>query len=1210
MRLKGGLSLKNVVEENKPTLVLDDTCLNQEDFSKSLIGKVKDFRSLTNLKVALDNEGFNNIKLKYMGGYWVMIEFQSEDSKEKFKTNVGTGSWFSQLQQASSSFHIDERVTWVNIEGMPLKVWNKNTFNRIVSKWGDIVHVDDQDKTCFQSKRICIKTKVVENIFESFKIIYKGKVFWVRAKEVSGWTPDFADDEEVEYDSDGEIKEDNLDDENAEIHEYANVEGKNDFEEVSKIIFWKVHSQAQKMNDLNTGSEDPFNIYDLLNKNKDTNNGGEKASDEWLHDIQDETIVSEVGKTCHVSNSKGDKEDKEESICSGHFEKVEVPRLGGGILCVWDPKMFSKINSTVSDYFVIIRGEWIPNGANAFNSFILAARLEEVPLGEQIRVWIKDKTENANKQKMTLKEELSDIDTLLDKGEANSDVLNKRDVICKSLQDIEKLASMKVAQKVKIKWAIEGDENSKYYHGIINKRRSQLTIHSILVDGTWIDFPSMGNMGRTNQSPGPDGFTFGFFRRYWNFLVKDVVQVVYYFFQHGTFPKGSLYKIIAKILANRLVVVLGDIVNEVQSAFTMIFKVDFKKAYDLVRWDYSDDVLKNFSFGERWCGWIQSCLRSLRGSIMMNDSPTNEFQFHRGLKQGDPLSSFLFILVMESLHILVQIVVDAGMFKACLSKWKMKTLSIRGRLTLLKSVLGCTPIYHLLLFKAPMKVLQKMESIRCHFFNGIDHNGKKPIWIKWNKFLASKEKGGLGVSSLYALNRALLFKWVSRFYTQRSSLWAKVIRGIHGEDGKLCKNIKQCHPTICLDIVHGIMLLKSQGSHLCSFIHKKMGNGLNISFWQDVWTEDSDFKSAYPRIYALESHKNITVAEKMSHENLGDSFYQTPRGGIEQDQFMKILASVEGIILVEMHDRWVWSKEGSGFFLVVSARRLIDDYCLLNVSTKTRSINVAPIKINVHAWKVKLDCLPTRLNISRRGMYIDFILCPSCGVAVESTSHVFFSCHIAREVFHKIPIVVLPKRSYIYMRFGLITFLGLLSVWILPRQVWTDQLGRVALLSGILFLMLGRYPAYGGSIKNTIVFYDLMGLPSIPPSYDGYSYLLFKLGLFQLIRKGLSVASTSTCLTFTVFQSERLCLTTTTPEQLTFGLKWFMKPLKYISVSVDEVILTFLLSLRFINLVFDEVRIVAVGIVSRRINWQQLATMEIVEGVLLFFITIFELARS
>ncbi|GJZ58056.1 RNA-directed DNA polymerase, eukaryota [Tanacetum coccineum] len=152
---------------------------------------------------------------------------------------------------------------------------------------------------------------------------------------------------------------------------------------------------------------------------------------------------------------------------------------------------------------------------------------------------------------------------------------------------------------------------------------------------------------------------------------------------------GSLYKIIAKLLANHLVHVLGDIVNEVQYAFvanrqildgpfilnellqwckskkkqSLIFKVDFEKAYNSVRWDFLDDVLKKFGFGAKWRGWIQSCLRSSRCSIMVNGSPTEEFQVYKGLKQGDPLSPLLFILVMESLHISFQRVVDAGIFK-------------------------------------------------------------------------------------------------------------------------------------------------------------------------------------------------------------------------------------------------------------------------------------------------------------------------------------------------------------------------------------------------------------------------------------------------------------------------------------------------------------------------------------------------------------------
>ncbi|KAK1414143.1 hypothetical protein QVD17_29884 [Tagetes erecta] len=204
-------------------------------------------------------------------------------------------------------------------------------------------------------------------------------------------------------------------------------------------------------------------------------------------------------------------------------------------------------------------------------------------------------------------------------------------------------------------------------------------------------------------------------------------------------------------------------------------------------------------------------------------------------------------------------------------------------------------------------------------------------------------------------------------------------------------------------------------------------------------------------------------------------------------------------------------------------------------------------------------------------------------------------------------LVVLPARSNIYMRFGLITFLATLSIWILPRQVWADQLGRTALLSGILFLMLGLgADSVPMVVQSRTPPPSMTGLPNIPPSFDGYSYLLFKLGPLQLTRKGLSLASTTACLTFSIFQSASLCLTTTTPEQLAFALQWFMKPLAYFGVPVAEVILTLLLSLRFINLVFDEVRTVALGIVSRRINWQLLATMETVEVFFTYIRRIFK----
>ncbi|GJR60157.1 RNA-directed DNA polymerase, eukaryota, reverse transcriptase zinc-binding domain protein [Tanacetum coccineum] len=321
MKFLTGPQSQYVEEENKPAIVLDETCVNQQDYSTSLMGKVKEFSSLTNLKVVLANKGFDNIKLKYMGGFWVMIEFQTEASKEKFKAKVGIGSWFSQLEQASNLFHIYERVTWVDIEGIPLK-----------------------DDGYFNSKRLCIKTKLVENIFESFKIITQGKVLWVRAKDVFGWIPDFVEDDEEESDSDDEIREGELHDEGAGMHNHATVEGESDVEDVSETIFENEQYQALKKDDLNVGQndirlEDPFNIYDLLNKKQDNIIGG-SSSDNMkyplgftLTNIHDEKVDSKAKKTCPLSNPK---DDKEESICLGHLKKSKLPRLGGSMLQLMD----------------------------------------------------------------------------------------------------------------------------------------------------------------------------------------------------------------------------------------------------------------------------------------------------------------------------------------------------------------------------------------------------------------------------------------------------------------------------------------------------------------------------------------------------------------------------------------------------------------------------------------------------------------------------------------------------------------------------------------------------------------------------------------------------------------------------------------------------------------------------------------------------------
>ncbi|GJW04255.1 putative reverse transcriptase domain-containing protein [Tanacetum coccineum] len=204
-------------------------------------------------------------------------------------------------------------------------------------------------------------------------------------------------------------------------------------------------------------------------------------------------------------------------------------------------------------------------------------------------------------------------------------------------------------------------------------------------------------------------------------------------------------------------------------------------------------------------------------------------------------------------------------------------------------------------------------------------------------------------------------------------LWTRVIKAIHGEDGENGNGFK-----------------------------KKLGNGADTYFWEDLWHGDMVLKQRYPRLYALEVKKTVDVASKLSQENLTWSFRRAPRSGVEQDQLTDLTTYVEGVVLGVTPDRWYWTLDGSGEFSVASARKVIDDNRFPEVSTQTRWIKAVPIKVNIHAWKVRMDCLPTRLNISRRGIDIPSILCPVCGSVTESLSRLFFYCLVAKDNFPKI----------------------------------------------------------------------------------------------------------------------------------------------------------------------------------------------------------------
>ena len=79
----------------------------------------------------------------------------------------------------------------------------------------------------------------------------------------------------------------------------------------------------------------------------------------------------------------------------------------------------------------------------------------------------------------------------------------------------------------------------------------------------------------------------------------------------------------------------------------VIYKLDVEKAYDNVNWEALLKLLKKMGFRETWCSWIRTCITTVQFSVLFNGSPTDFFGSSRGLRQGEPLSPLLFLVMME-----------------------------------------------------------------------------------------------------------------------------------------------------------------------------------------------------------------------------------------------------------------------------------------------------------------------------------------------------------------------------------------------------------------------------------------------------------------------------------------------------------------------------------------------------------------------------------
>lgn len=863
------------------------------------------------------------------------------------------------------------------------------------------------------------------------------------------------------------------------------------------------------------------------------------------------------------------------------------------------PSPFKLYNSwlSIEGFGEMIKDNWgkedTSRGNNAF--YALKNKLKAIKL--VIKQWNQERSKGRNRDSIT--REIADVDLLLSSSARSVDLVTSRENLIRELREFNLRESKDLQQKAKVKWATEGDENSKFFHAIINAKRKSSRINGVKHNGVWIEQPdeikscfrnyfankfkhfegaqfslnhsAVKSLSSTDaefldsqfslqeikdavwccggdKAPGPDGFSFEFVKQHWDVLKNDVINMVHEFYEKAHIPTGcnssfitlipkvssplivsdyrpinligAQYKIISKLLANRLVKVLDSIISTEQSAFIkgrqildgpfiineliewhkvkkkrmMLFKIDFAKAYDSLSWEYLFYMLDIMGFGKRWISWIKACLNSARASILVNGSPTEEFDIRRGLRQGDPMAPFLFIIAMEGLHLAIDNLVNSGVFsgvrvnqvpishlfyaddvmitgewdeknlmvisnafkffysisglkinflkssiigigvseievarfasllgckkeklpfkylgipiggspkrlsfwepiinkfKKRLSNWKASLLSIGGRTTLIKSVLGSIGIYFLSLFPMPKGVNKKLEALRASFFWGGSHNNRKLHWCKWDSVLASVDNGGIGIGSLLATNVSLLYKWRWRGLNCVSSLWAKIISAIHGYNCFSSMVSKSKGPWANLVEVFKTCHVKYKLPK--EVIVRKIGNGIDTRFWKDVWCGDKSFDFLFPRIFALEVDKNCSVASRLVLQEWSWNWRRDPRAGHELNQLQQ-LSNLLPRSLENGADSWLWQLQGNKSFASASIRIFIDNK-ICAVGRATCWNKLIPKKINIFVWRMLRNAIPTFLNLFGRGIDVATVNCKLCNNGIDDGTHLFQQCN-------------------------------------------------------------------------------------------------------------------------------------------------------------------------------------------------------------------------